>query len=100
MVRYCVSSKSVGPRCYDITESQNSTLQILTIGLLVSVLVLVILAILAYLRKDQHNLSKELPFRVFGIAVFAFWAVLVVYQSLVTSKSKLLCSGYVECRAN
>jgi ABC-type dipeptide/oligopeptide/nickel transport system permease component len=100
MVRYCVSSRSVGPRCYDITESQNSTLQILTIGLLVSVLVLVILAILAYLRKNQHNLSKELPFQVFGIAVFAFWAALIVYQSLVTSKSKLLCSGYVECRVN
>ncbi len=100
MVRYCVSSRSVGPRCYEITEAQNSTLRMLTLGLLVSVLVLVIIAILAYLRQKQHNLSKELPFRVFGIAVFAFWAALIVYQSLVTSKSKLLCSGYVECRAN
>lgn len=98
MVRYCISSRSIGPRCYDITESQNSTLRILTIGLLVSVLVLVILAILAFLQKKQATLSNELPFRVFGISVFAFWAALIVYQTMVASESKLICSGYAECR--
>ena len=97
MVKHCVSSKYSGPTCYDITEGESKIMKTLTIALLVGVLILIVIGLISYTREDKNKLSEHLGFRVVGMFVFAMFLILILYQFMVTSKSKVLCRGYFDC---
>ena len=95
MVSHCFASR-YGPSCYDVTQKEHANLKNLTFVLIVSFVILLLLWIISYYRKDE-NLTKTNLFKGIIIVTISIFIILAIYELHVRSHSKFLCSGYSDC---
>lgn len=93
MPEFCVWRKYAGPTCYEVTAEEKRNLEILSLFLGLAVMILII-AVIFWHKKTGSE-------KQFLIALGLITLVLIiwsgVYQSTVTSRSELICSGAREC---
>lgn len=92
MVEYCVWSKSLGPRCYEITKEEKARLDLSNTLTIIAIMIVIIYVLLNYKNKTKAPLIT---------AMFIVFITIVIWDTIqkhrIINKSKLICSGAWEC---
>jgi hypothetical protein len=93
MVEFCVWRRYLGPMCYEVTEQEKTNMDILAVLTSVAIITLIIAIILC---SKKTGAEKQFLI-VFSVITFILFVWTAVYQSRVTVRAELICSGAREC---
>lgn len=96
--KYCVSRKHWGPICYEISKTDRSNISFLVQITMWSIVILIVVWLLFFQKQAEHTNRTSSSFWFLMMIPLVMFIVYVLYVNRVTSRSKVLCDGYRECR--